>query len=123
MFSEAATPVNPRSMHLLRQWTLYPKSLITRSMLGEDREYYHRRLIEDSPRLFRNELGGLEITISGRNNSISKLSIQDRTGNRSPLYAAQQCLKVQDLDDLWQHLNVSGTIELSMDLSPYLLGR
>ena len=41
--------------------TEYPKSLPTAPLHGEDRAFYHRRLLEDSSRLFKDEEIKIEV--------------------------------------------------------------
>ena len=45
----------------------YPISLTTPCLLGEDREFYHHRLLKDSTRLFKNNQISIDVLQGSRN--------------------------------------------------------
>ncbi|KAL8719810.1 MAG: hypothetical protein Q9181_008016, partial [Wetmoreana brouardii] len=53
----------------LRNWTSYPKTLTIPSLLGEDRDFYHRRLLEDASRLFKDVHEEIEVICGGRDDA------------------------------------------------------
>jgi len=59
-------------MQIERVWTLYPKALNTPSLLGEDRDLDHRRLVDDSLRLFKNAHEEIEVICGGWDDPASK---------------------------------------------------
>lgn len=51
---------------------MYPKALNTPSLLGEDRDLDHRRLVDDSLRLFKNAHEEIEVICGGWDDPASK---------------------------------------------------
>ncbi|KAI4256722.1 MAG: hypothetical protein LQ352_001963 [Teloschistes flavicans] len=75
-------------MQIAKVWTSYPTALKTPCLLGEDRDYYHCRLIEDSPRLFKTEFEQLDVICGSSDGS-----------------AAHESLRIEALDTVWTCIN------------------
>ncbi|KAL8773594.1 MAG: hypothetical protein Q9194_004301 [Teloschistes cf. exilis] len=75
-------------MQTAKVWTSYPTGLKTPCLLGEDRDYYHCRLAEDSPRLFKTEFEQLDVICGSSDSS-----------------AAHESLRIEALDTVWTSIN------------------